>query len=68
MSEEPVLGVEAGRAGAVSFPGCPPGSFVLAAAACRASARSRAYMASLMRRFRQRSASLCVLPSATLRS
>ena len=42
-----------------SFPGCPPGPSVLAAAAARrASAWRRAKMASLMRRLRERSASL----------
>jgi hypothetical protein len=52
-----------------SFPVCPPGPFTLdAAVPCRASAWRRAKMASLILRLRDRSASLCVLPSATLRS
>src|SRR5690348_5446807 len=44
------------------FPGCPPGPFVLAAAASRASALSRAKMASLTLRLRDLSASLWVFP------
>jgi hypothetical protein len=43
-------------------PGCPPRP------AARASARSRTKIASLIRRFRQRKASLWVFPSAILRS
>jgi len=51
-----------------SFPGCPPGSVVLAAAALRAPARSRAQRASLIGRVGQRSASLRVFPAASFRS
>ena len=47
------------------FPLCPPGPTL---ALLLASATRRAKMASLMRRFRQRSASLLVLPSFSLRS
>jgi hypothetical protein len=43
-----------------SFPGCPPGPLVLAAAAWRASAWRRAKMASLILRLRDLSASLWV--------
>jgi putative ABC transport system permease protein len=53
---------------AESFPGCPPGPSGLAAAGWRASAWRRPKMASLTRRLRDRSASLDVLPSASLRS
>ena len=48
-----------------SRPGCPPGPLAPAALRPRASARRRAKMASLIRRLRDRSASLCVLPSAS---
>jgi hypothetical protein len=52
-----------------SFPVCPPGPFTLGAAVpCRASAWRRAKMASLILHLRDRSASLCVLPSASFRS
>jgi len=50
------------------FPGCPPGLFSGAAAARRASACRQAKMASLIWRFRQRNASLPVLPSASFLS
>ena len=43
-----------------SFPGCPPGPFALAVAAWRAPAWRRAKRASLIRRLRDRSASLWV--------
>jgi hypothetical protein len=45
-----------------SFPGCPPGPLVLAAAAWRASAWRRAKMASLILRLRDLSASLRFFP------
>jgi hypothetical protein len=62
-------GCEPAALASVSFSGCPPGPCALAAAAARrASAWRRAKMASLTRRLRQRSASLGVLPSASLRS
>jgi hypothetical protein len=52
-----------------SFPGCPPGPLIVAAEAVRrASAWRRAKMALLTRRLSERSASLDVLPSASLRS
>ena len=51
-----------------SFPGCPPGPVARPLAACRASAWRRAKMASLILRLRDRSASLCVFPSASFLS
>src|SRR5215470_20365241 len=62
------LGCEPAALATESFPGCPPGPLPLAApAARRASAWRRAKMALLIRRLRARSASLGVLPSASLR-
>ena len=50
------------------FPFCPPGPAVTVMVLRLASATRWAKMASLMRLFRQRKASLLVLPSLTLRS
>src|ERR1039457_1688962 len=62
-------GGEPAALAAEAFPVFPPRPPVLAAeATLRASAWRRAKMASLIRRFRDRSASLGVLPSASLRS
>ena len=58
-------GCEPAALDAESFPGCPPGPVTEASAACRASAWRRAKMASLIRRLKDRSASLCVFPSAS---
>jgi len=51
-----------------SLPGCPAGSLVLAAAAVRAPARGRAWMAPLIGGFGQRGGSLRVLPAAVFGS
>jgi hypothetical protein len=58
-------GCEPAALDAESFPGCPPGPVTEASAACRAPAWRRAKMASLIRRLRDRTASLCVFPSAS---
>ena len=66
-----VSGCEPAALATESFPGCPPGPALSAdaavvAAARRASATMAVQRASLMRRLRERSASLGVLPSAVV--
>src|SRR6185312_4110011 len=67
LFEEPVAGLQSGRAATESFPCCPPGPLARAAAR-RAPACRQAKMALLTCRLSARRASLGVLPSASFLS